>query len=330
MITKTNWPKISIITPNFNGGKYLEQTINSIVSQQYPNLEYFIIDGGSTDESLSIIKKYDHEITKWISEEDTGQSEAINKGLKMASGELCNWINSDDLLEPRALFLIAEEYMKIKSQAVIGNCLHFKEHTENVVGETSAFLSKSSELSLVYFDMGQPAHFYELAIVRELGYLNEAMNYSFDLDLWFRYVSKYGIRNVHKIDIPIARFRLHETSKTTMDSQKFEIENNYVFQNLLRSLKVSENIVDLFSNPLPELTEEWDVDSLNADHFMYLFSTKWFNFYYLANKIPEALLIGKQMLKFKFNLIISIKVLLLKINIRLPGIRNRGSKILSQ
>ena len=92
-----SWPKISIVTPSFNQGQYIEQTIRSVLLQNYPNLEYIIFDGGSTDETVSIIKKYEPWLTYWVSEPDRGQSHAINKGLKKCTGNYFNWINSDVL-----------------------------------------------------------------------------------------------------------------------------------------------------------------------------------------------------------------------------------------
>lgn len=103
-----NYPKLSIVTPNFNGGEYLEATIKSVLSQNYPNLEYIIIDGGSTDESVAIIKKYESQLAFWVSEPDKGLYDAIQKGFDKSTGEIMAWINSDDLYHPKAFFTVAE------------------------------------------------------------------------------------------------------------------------------------------------------------------------------------------------------------------------------
>src|SRR5690554_4018590 len=111
---------ISIVTPSFNQGHYLEETIDSVLSQNYPNLEYVVIDGGSTDGSVDIIKKYEKHLKYWVSEGDRGQSHAINKGLARCTGEVFNWLNSDDYLEPGALQTIGEAFENPNTTAFIG------------------------------------------------------------------------------------------------------------------------------------------------------------------------------------------------------------------
>lgn len=98
-----NKPRVSIITPSYNQGEFIEETINSVISQTYENIEYLIIDGASTDSTLKVIAKYSSSISKVISEKDAGQSDAINKGIRLATGDLITWLNSDDLLEPQAI-----------------------------------------------------------------------------------------------------------------------------------------------------------------------------------------------------------------------------------
>src|SRR5690606_10615120 len=118
-------PKISIVTPSYNQGQFIEETILSIISQNYPNLEYIIIDGGSTDNTVDIIKKYENHLKYWVSEADKGQADAINKGLQHCTGDIFNWINSDDYLESNSLFTIANAYNPAIDNNVAGNVRNF-------------------------------------------------------------------------------------------------------------------------------------------------------------------------------------------------------------
>ena len=132
------WPRISIVTPSFNQGQFIEETIRSILLQNYPNLEYIIIDGGSTDNSLEIIRKYESWITYWVSEPDNGQSQAINKGFKKCTGDLVNWICSDDLLCKNALYNMAPLLNDNLNALIIGKGLRI-DQTNKILNEINRF-----------------------------------------------------------------------------------------------------------------------------------------------------------------------------------------------
>lgn len=123
-----NWPRITVVTPSFNQGNFIEETILSVINQGYPNLEYIVIDGGSTDNTVEILKKYDHFLSYWISEQDQGQADALNKGFDKASGEICAYLNSDDLFLPGAFYHVAMSYMSyrwawLQSNTLVGECI---------------------------------------------------------------------------------------------------------------------------------------------------------------------------------------------------------------
>src|SRR5262245_43096478 len=122
------WPRISVVTPSFNQGRFIEETIRSILLQGYPDLEYFVFDGGSTDNSVDVIKKYSPWLTHWVSEPDKGQSDAINRGLKKASGEFATWINSDDMLCKNALVEHALRTGFDATLVYVGICVHTDEN----------------------------------------------------------------------------------------------------------------------------------------------------------------------------------------------------------
>lgn len=227
-------PKISLITPCFNAAQYIEQTILSIINQDYDNIEYIIIDGGSTDGTVDIIKKYEDKITFWVSEPDKGQSDAINKGIQKASGAIFNWINADDYLEPNVLKLIANEFQDNSIDVLCSPC--------NLVNEKGDFLRVNEathvdwEFQRLMLSQGlnQQGMFWKFDVIKQLTGVNPVFNYSMDLDLWKRYLLSFGISKTKKIDIITANFRLLESSKTGADFEVnfklFEIENNAALQ----------------------------------------------------------------------------------------------------
>ena len=143
-----NLPKISIITPSFNQGQFIEETIRSVLLQGYSNLEYIIIDGGSTDDTLEIIEKYSDFITYWISEPDEGQSHAINKGLAKATGEVFNWLNSDDYYLPNALLSLGQYFADHKDTNIFCGQLKSENSSKKINNIGGLTVGKTVESSL--------------------------------------------------------------------------------------------------------------------------------------------------------------------------------------
>lgn len=217
-------PRISIVTPSFNQGRFIEETIRSILLQGYPNLEYIIMDGGSQDKTVEIIKRYENKITFWASEKDRGQSHAINNGLARCTGDIFNWINSDDLLMPRALWAVAEAWTRQRGTIVSGNIEFFNQEgsyeCSRACGQTLRNFVRFWERG--EFGWGQPSTFLPLNAVRAVGGIREHLKYCMDYDLMVRLLA-CGTP-VTYLDQTLARFRLHDTSKTVGLKEEFRLE----------------------------------------------------------------------------------------------------------
>ena len=209
-----SWPKISIVTPSFNQGQFIEETILSILNQNYPNLEFIIIDGGSTDETLEVIKKYEKRITYWLSEKDNGQANAINKGCKYSTGDIINWINSDDLLLPMTLFHIAANFDYKKEDFLAGNVLNFRNTFEVFQQVKNRCLNLREILSVnnSKHSYHQPGVWFSNKSFKLITEINEDLNYSFDWEFTLRYIYNFPVGKY--LDIDLVYFRYHNDSKT--------------------------------------------------------------------------------------------------------------------
>ncbi len=207
--------KFSIITPSFNQGKFIQRTIESVLGQRGDfELEYIIVDGGSTDRTLDIIKGYGDKIT-WISEKDHGQSDAINKGFAMASGDILAWLNSDDTYEPGALASVAEGYKRIAFKWCMGKCRIINEHDFEIRKWITLYKSfkcaiYSYKRLLAQNFISQPAVFFTKKIYKEMGPLCLDCHYAMDYDYWLRIGQKYNPLYINKY---LANFRWHSESK---------------------------------------------------------------------------------------------------------------------
>lgn len=263
-----HYPKITIITPSFNQGHFIEQTICSILDQGYPNLEYIIIDGGSSDNTIDIIKRYSDRITYWVSESDRGQAHAINKGLEKATGDIINWINSDDYLEPGALFAIARAFINNPKGEVFCGYTHcFWDETGDTSHTYRMGLKNSVEQTIIHIEMNQPGTFYKTSVFKLLNGVNESLRYVFDNELWMRYLCRFGLHNVILMSDLIAHFRQHGQSKSFGEGfEGFANEQNGVLANLLDIIGVEEYLLNCFKSEYTSNTEyksSWNIDKLD-------------------------------------------------------------------
>lgn len=238
-----NLPKISIVTPSYNQRRYLEETILSVLNQNYPNLEYIVIDGGSSDASVEIIKKYASRISYWVSEKDSGQSEAINKGLRRCTGDIVTWLNSDDCYTEGALHKVADYFAKEKFALLYGkSVLHGYMKNDMIIG-----LSDKQDIDLrclAYVPFPQPSSFFRREVLEQQGYLDEDLHYCMDQDLFARVVMNY---EVYGTDELFSRYRYHDVGKSG-NPMKFVEERVKVFSKVLRSFPDTANLILTLKN----------------------------------------------------------------------------------
>lgn len=222
-------PLVSIITPSFNQARYIEATIRSVLSQDYPNIEYIIVDGGSTDETVAIIKKYTLEsdsllsvqkqasaiqsrsIAWWVSEKDKGQTDAINKGFARAKGQILAWLNSDDTYEPGAISA-AVKYLQEHPEVgmVYGDCNYINEDGR-VIGKFGSAQTNYRLLRQGYAHIPQQTMFFRADLWKQVGPLDPSFYFAMDYDLWTRLAARTVLQYVPQL---WANFRLHTSGKT--------------------------------------------------------------------------------------------------------------------
>jgi glycosyltransferase involved in cell wall biosynthesis len=227
------YPKISIVTPSYNQGQFIEETIRSVLLQGYPDLEYVIIDGGSSDNTVEIIRKYEPWLTYWISEKDRGQSHAINKGWKKATGEILAWINSDDTYAPGCFLRVAGAFLSNSSGSVIyGDC--------NIVDGQGLFIRpcpaeefQLENLICNKWFIPQQSTFIRREVVDAVGRLREDLHLVMDWEYWLRIALKKKV--IRYIPVQLANFRIWEEAKTSSYSvrsalEKFAVLDHYFGQ----------------------------------------------------------------------------------------------------
>lgn len=213
-------PKVSIITPSYNQDPFIEATIRSVLGQTYPNLEYIVVDGGSTDGTMTVVDRYRDRIDRVIHERDRGQSDAINKGFRVATGELVGWINSDDVLYPDCVEQIVRLYRQHPGGSVFyGSVNDWIDRAGRVIGQRRLPIPDRRHLLNHNYDIIQQSSFYPTQLVRQVGYLNEAIHYCMDLDLWLRLL-QHG--TIHAFSgHALAGFRMWEATKTSTGGRHF-------------------------------------------------------------------------------------------------------------
>ena len=210
-------PLVSIITPSYNQAPYLEETINSVLNQTNPHIEYILIDGGSSDRSVELIKKYSKRISHWVSEKDHGQTDAINKGFALARGEILAWINSDDTLLPHAVEEAVQFLQDHPEIGLVYGDANFIDENSRIIGQFPAAQTDLKRLRRGYVHIPQQASFFRKTLWDQVGPLDPDFFFAMDYDLWVRIALNSEIKYIQRT---WANFRLHSDAKTiTADDQ---------------------------------------------------------------------------------------------------------------
>ena len=261
------WPKITVITPSFNQAEYVEETLLSVLHQHYPNLEYIVIDGESTDGSVEVLRRYEPRLTKLVVEPDEGQSDALNKGLHMATGDILLWVNSDDLLGPGSLFLIALAWIEEKADVIAGFCC---EHSEGRFGLIN--LPQASQATFNpeclgdIFQYWLKGHYFyqpEVAFSRRIfekagGSLDKSLHLAMDYDFWMRCAAAGARLSV--VHWPVGLFRKHDKQKTSrLDDTVIEqatVRDRFVIPEpgFERRLQIRRRLSGAFSGAMPTVS----------------------------------------------------------------------------
>lgn len=221
------YPKISIVTPSFNQAQYLEQTIRSVIDQKYPNIEYIIIDGGSTDGSVDLIRKYESQLSYWVSESDNGQTHAINKGLRRATGDWVAWQNSDDIYLPGSFDGLARASKKHPRAGMILGDMMLIDAGGHPIRDVRYVKPTYRSVLAEGMVLTNQCAFWRRQVHEQIGFMSEELHYAFDYE-WFLRLTKH----VSSEHVPAiwGGFRLHEDAKTSMHGQRFFDENKIILK----------------------------------------------------------------------------------------------------
>jgi len=220
-------PKITVVTPSLNQGKYLEEAILSVLGQQYPNLEYIVMDGGSTDGSVDIINNYQQHLAYWVSEKDGGQAAAINAAFARATGDILCWLNSDDMYLPGTLAHIASKLDPRRPELLFGNCLHLIENSSISYGSDVRRSHEEMNLTLTDYII-QPSSFWTRATWQQTGALDESFDFAFDWD-WFLRGQAAGVTFLPD-DRYLSVYRIHKEHKTLNGGERRRKELAAIYQ----------------------------------------------------------------------------------------------------
>lgn len=227
ILTDAALPTISVITPSYNQGEFLEETIRSVLLQGYPHLEYLVMDGGSTDDSRAILQKYDAFITAWVSEPDGGQTNAINKGFRRSTGAVMGWLNSDDVLLPGALHAIGHAYQQHPDWQITAGFRRLIDAKSHIMHNWIRGIPQKRYLQHRNI-LGQETVYWRRSVWETLGDLDESLRFCMDVDYWQRMLQHDY--QIHLLPHYIGGFRQHGDSKTSTLTTVYQQELDQILQ----------------------------------------------------------------------------------------------------
>jgi glycosyltransferase involved in cell wall biosynthesis len=295
--------KISVVIPSFNQGNYIGEAIESVLNQHYSSLELIVVDGGSTDHTLEILRKYDDRITFWVSEKDKGQSDAINKGFAHCTGDIVAWLCSDDRYEEGAFDKVIRLFDTLPDDAglIHGDVLVFD--TKGIIEKDTGYPEVTAERILSGMAFSQPSVFFRKSLLDKSGWLNESLHYGMDYDLFAR-MSVFS-RFVYLPEV-LSHYRLHPTSKTMSATSGFIKDWLAVFGSIVEGLQLKQASEALRKvNPelvlLPPLVEFFRRNnypySVHQERLCYCMLTNVLRFNYNGGLFSKAHLAGRILLK---------------------------------
>jgi glycosyltransferase involved in cell wall biosynthesis len=236
--------KISIVTPSLNQGQFIEENIQSVLDQGYANFEHIVIDGGSSDGTIDVLKKYPH--IKWISEPDRGQADAVNKGFRMARGDVIGWLNADDCYFPGTFTSVVRNLDGSQGKWVIMGDVQITDEAGRVIQAARNRPRKLAQLLKFWHpELGafhQPGVFFRKEVLDHVGLLDESLYFALDYDLWARVIQKYDF---HRVEATFAAYRIHPASKSASGWDAFKPECERVSKRYVKALLPAERMVYL-------------------------------------------------------------------------------------
>lgn len=232
-------PLVSIVTPSFNQGTFIGQTIASVLGQDYPRIEYLVVDGGSTDGTLEVLRRFGDRLG-WVSEPDRGQSDAINKGWRKTRGEVIAWLNADDLYRPGAVRKVVEFFRAHPDiDLVYGDC-EFINEQGGVVGRHNTRPANGADLLRSPISIiAQPATFLRRRVLQTVGHLDETLHYMMDFEYWVRVAARHSIVYLPEC---LAAFRIHRGSKSVSQAARLEEERLHIYERLYNTADLPDHL----------------------------------------------------------------------------------------